>query len=44
MIPPDIFDSSLQFVPNSKAITTPETTPIPNATPKILSQNSKITR
>src|ERR1700730_7924103 len=41
---PDIRESSLQFVPNSKAITTPETTPSPNATPKILSQNSKTRR
>jgi len=37
-------DSSLQLVPNSNAITTPETTPKPNATPKILSQNSKTMR
>jgi hypothetical protein len=41
---PDILDSTLQFVPNSKANTIPETTPNPNATPKILSQNSKTTR
>ena len=41
---PDIFDSTLQFVPNSNAITIPETTPSPNATPKILSQNSKTIR
>src|SRR5246500_4570263 len=40
-IGPDSFDSTLQFVPNSKAITTPDTTPRPKATPKILSQNSK---
>jgi hypothetical protein len=43
-IGPDIFDSTLQFVPNSRAITTPETTPMPKATPKILSQNSKSVR
>src|ERR1700692_389395 len=41
---PDIFDSTLQFVPNWKAITTPDTTPRPNAMPNILSQNSKRTR
>jgi hypothetical protein len=43
-IGPDIRDNSLQFVPNSKAITTPDTTPNPKATPKILSQKSKSTR
>ena len=43
-IGPDILDSTLQFVPNWNAITMPDTTPNPNATPKILSQNSKITR
>src|ERR1700748_3676867 len=37
---PDIFDSTLQFVPNWNAMTTPDTTPRPKATPKILSQNS----
>jgi hypothetical protein len=31
-------------VPNSKAITMPETTPSPKAMPKILSQNSKSIR
>src|SRR5580704_3057559 len=38
---PDSRENSLQFVPNSKAITMPETTPSPKAMPKILSQNSK---
>jgi len=38
---PDIRDSSLQLVPNWNAMTIPETTPSPNATPKIFSQNSK---
>ena len=37
---PDIRASTLQFVPNWNAMTMPETTPSPNATPKILSQNS----
>ena len=32
------------MVPNSKAITMPETTPSPKAIPKILSQNSKSIR
>src|SRR6202051_1290700 len=41
---PDIRASSLQFVPNWNPITIPETTPSPNATPKILSQNSNTTR
>src|SRR5580704_11970173 len=41
---PDSRENSLQFVPNSKAITMPETTPSPKATPKILSQNSKMMR
>src|SRR5882762_5279043 len=41
---PDIRDSPLQFVPNWKPMTIPETTPSPNATPKILSQNSKTRR
>src|ERR1700746_1899581 len=36
--------STLQFVPNWNAMTIPETTPSPNATPKILSQNSNTTR
>jgi hypothetical protein len=43
-IGPVIFDSTLQLVPNWKAMTIPDTTPIPNATPNIFSQNSKITR
>jgi hypothetical protein len=43
-IGPDMRDSSLQLVPNSNASTTLETTPHPNATPKIFSQNSKATR
>src|ERR1700724_4421918 len=43
-IGPDILDSTLQFVPNWNAITTPDTTPRPNAIPNILSQNSKRTR
>ncbi|GCC44964.1 hypothetical protein chiPu_0029061 [Chiloscyllium punctatum] len=43
-IGPLILDSSLQFVPNWNPITMPDTTPIPNATPNILSQNSKRTR
>src|SRR5246127_5945577 len=43
-IGPDIFDSTLQFVPNWNPITTPDTTPMPKATPKILSQNSKRVR
>jgi len=38
-IGPDASDSRLQFNPISKARTIPETTPRPNATPKILSQN-----
>src|SRR5215471_5290631 len=37
---PDIRASTLQLVPNWNAMTIPETTPSPNATPKILSQNS----
>ena len=36
--------STLQFVPNWNAMTMPETTPSPKATPKILSQNSKTRR
>jgi hypothetical protein len=43
-IGPDILDSTLQLVPNWNAITIPDTTPNPNATPNIFSQNSKITR
>src|SRR5438477_12754414 len=43
-IGPDICDSTLQFVPNWNAMTIPETTPSPKATPKILSQNSNIRR
>jgi hypothetical protein len=43
-IGPVIFDSTLQLVPNWKAMTIPDTTPIPNATPNIFSQNSKIKR
>src|SRR6202171_1670022 len=43
-IGPDILDNTLQFVPNWNAITIPDTTPSPNATPNIFSQNSKITR
>jgi hypothetical protein len=41
---PDILDSTLQFVPNWKAITIPDTTPRPKAMPNILSQKSKRTR
>src|SRR6516165_4854543 len=41
---PDMRANTLQFVPNWKAMTIPETTPSPNATPKILSQNSKTRR
>src|SRR5215831_8329941 len=41
---PDIRARTLQFVPNWNAITIPETTPSPNATPKILSQNSNTSR
>src|SRR5215472_14737483 len=37
---PDIRASTHQLVPNWNAMTIPETTPSPNATPKILSQNS----
>ena len=33
-----------QFVPNWNAITIPDTTPSPKATPKIFSQNSKTWR
>ena len=33
-------DSSLQFEPNWNAITIPDTTPSPNATAKIFSQNT----
>jgi len=36
--------STSQLVPNWKAMTIPDTTPIPNATPKIFSQKSKTTR
>jgi HAE1 family hydrophobic/amphiphilic exporter-1 len=43
-IGPDILDSSLQLVPNWKPITTPETTPRPNAMPNIFSQKSNSTR
>src|SRR6201990_2209864 len=43
-IGPDILDSTLQLVPNWNAITIPDTTPSPNATPNILSQNSNSTR
>jgi hypothetical protein len=43
-IGPDILDKTLQFVPNWNAITTPDTTPRPKATPNILSQKSKSTR
>ena len=43
-IGPDIFASTLQLVPNWNPITTPDTTPRPNAMPNILSQNSKTTR
>jgi len=42
-IGPAILDSTLQFVPNWNAITIPDTTPRPNATPNIFSQNSKST-
>src|SRR5947209_9526555 len=41
---PAIRACTLQFVPNWKPMTIPETTPSPNATPKILSQNSKTSR
>src|SRR5258708_204839 len=41
---PDKRESSLQLEPNWNAMTMPETTPSPKATPKILSQNSKTTR
>src|SRR6266851_749698 len=41
---PDICARTLQFVPNWNPITIPETTPSPNATPKILSQNSNTSR
>ncbi len=43
-IGPDILDSTLQLVPNWNAITIPDTTPSPNATPNIFNQKSKITR
>jgi len=43
-IGPDILESTLQLVPNWNAITIPDTTPNPNATPNIFSQNSKIKR
>ena len=43
-IGPDILASWLQLVPNWNAITIPDTTPNPNATPNIFSQKSKITR
>src|SRR5258707_433800 len=43
-IGPDSRDSSLQLVPNSKPSTIPDTTPMPNATPKILSQKSNTRR
>src|SRR3984885_5916015 len=43
-IGPDTRENSLQFVPSSKAITMPETTPSPKAMPKILSQNSNTVR
>jgi len=33
-----------QLVPNWKAMTMPETTPMPNVTPKIFSQKSNTTR
>src|ERR1700730_11432118 len=41
---PAIRACTLQFVPNWKPMTIPETTPSPNATPKILSQNSNTRR
>ena len=41
---PDIRASTLQFVPNWNAMTIPETTPSPKATPNIFSQNSKTRR
>ena len=41
---PDIRARTFQFVPNWNPITIPETTPSPNVTPKILSQNSNSTR
>src|SRR5437764_12112594 len=41
---PAIRACTLQFVPNWNPMTIPETTPSPNATPKILSQNSKTRR
>ena len=41
----DIRDSTLlQLVPNWNAMTTPETTPSPKATPNIFNQNSKTRR
>src|SRR6516165_4410434 len=43
-IGPDMRASTLQFVPNWNAMTIPETTPSPNATPKIFSQNSNTRR
>src|SRR5215472_1062712 len=43
-IGPDIRASTLQLVPNWNAITIPETTPSPNATPNIFSQNSNTNR
>src|SRR6266404_858776 len=41
---PAIRACTLQFVPNWKPMTIPETTPSPNATPKTLSQNSNTRR
>jgi hypothetical protein len=43
-IGPDTLERTLQLVPNWNAMTIPDTTPKPNATPNIFSQNSKITR
>src|SRR6516225_2621019 len=41
---PDMRANTLQFVPNWKAMTIPETTPSPNVIPKIFSQNSNTRR
>lgn len=45
MKPPITFDAAatkrLQFVPNWNGITIPDTTPIPNDTAKIRSQNAE---
>ena len=41
---PDRRDSSLQLEPNWNAMTIPDTTPSPNATPKTFSQKSNSVR